>query len=98
MNNCCNRSNCLAHISGVVIGVGGVVAGLPIEYIINGERFTTLTDAIGCYSFDAPIGSVVRIIPQIGLGVHVTPSEHYLCRVCESQCDLNFVLTPVTLQ
>ncbi len=99
-NTCGCPSGCLhTHVTltGTVMGVGGPVNGLPIQYTVNGQTQTTTTNANGTYSIVVPVQSTVSIAPQVGLGVTVTPPTRTVNVTCSGQSDLNFTLTPVTL-
>lgn len=113
MSICCNHCNCggcprwcnncrpnnYVTLTGTVLGVDSLpVAGLEIKYIVNGCEYTWVTDANGRYTICVPAYSSVTIIPQIGLGVTVTPMEYHFDCLNSNQSGLDFVLGPVVLR
>lgn len=99
--HCCPQDcpNGFFTLSGTVTGVDGFpAAGIPIDYAYNGVSASVVTGANGVYTIIIPCGlppfSLVTIVPNIGIGVTVTPPSYTVPANCD-RLGLDFTLTVV---
>lgn len=82
-------------LSGVVTGTGGAFANAPIIYRVNGESFTTTTDADGRYTIMVDCGACVSIAVGPIIGVIASPLFHAVRGARIDRDDLDFALSPL---
>ncbi|MCD7948206.1 MAG: hypothetical protein LUG13_07950 [Oscillospiraceae bacterium] len=76
-------------LSGTVFGLADV-AGVTIQYTINGVAGSTVTDAFGNYSIVAPEGADVVITAATVAGFTVMPTHYSISDVTEDISQLDF--------
>lgn len=79
-------------VSGTLTGLG-TVAGLPVQYSINGQTALAFTDALGNYSFAAPAGANILITPPAFADFTVTPPMFMLNNLAMNMPGQNFAYT-----
>ncbi len=81
-------------VSGTVSGLPNV-SGILIAYTINGQLFTTLTNASGDYFFMVAPGADVLIQPTAQSGYTVSPLSYQIPNINSESVNNNFVYTPL---
>ncbi len=82
-----------ATITGIISSALGPVAGIAVNYTVNGMTASTVTGANGAYTISAPLGSDVVITPFAPAGTTLTPPSITIANVTGNTMGQNFMLS-----
>ncbi len=83
-------------VSGTVSGLPNV-SGIAVNYSINGMLASATTDAGGNFSFNAPSGANVVILPSSQAGFSAAPTNYAIMGISANTMNQNFTYTANTI-